>query len=168
MLWPTRPDTWNNSARPAQTAFAAVAHAIARFEPVTVGVHPGKEESARALLFQDADMKADAGGGKNGITVVAVEQDDAWMRDTGPLFVVRSSSASSNEDEKARGRHVRGVDFSFNAWGGASGGCFSSWEKDNAIAGVVLGLVGAERYKADMILEVSDVITGLQYRPSPL
>ncbi|MCE2991256.1 MAG: agmatine deiminase family protein, partial [Nitrosomonadaceae bacterium] len=34
MVWPERPDNWRDHARPAQAAFAAVARAIARFEPV--------------------------------------------------------------------------------------------------------------------------------------
>lgn len=135
MLWPTRPDTWKASARPGQAAFAAVAKAIARFEPVTVGVPPGKEESARTLL--------DGAG----ISIVTIEQDDAWIRDTGPTFVVGGKS----EDTP---RQIRGVDWSFNAWGGELGGCFSSWDKDNAIASTVLALVGIGRYKANMILEV--------------
>ena len=37
MLWPERPDNWRDAARPAQLAFAQVAAAIARFEPVIVG-----------------------------------------------------------------------------------------------------------------------------------
>lgn len=137
MLWPTRPDTWRESARPAQRAFAAVANTIGRFEPVTVGVPSGKEGSARALLNSE------------NVSVVTIDQDDAWMRDTGPLFVV----GNSKSDEQER-RHVRGVDWSFNAWGGALGGCFSSWINDDAIAKTVLGLADAERYKANMILEV--------------
>ncbi|MEI3102629.1 MAG: agmatine deiminase family protein [Oscillospiraceae bacterium] len=36
MLWPQRPDNWRGGAKPAQQAFADVARAIARFEPVTV------------------------------------------------------------------------------------------------------------------------------------
>src|SRR5215510_3554442 len=38
MLWPERPDNWRAGAQPAQRAFAEIAAAIARFEPVTVGV----------------------------------------------------------------------------------------------------------------------------------
>lgn len=141
MLWPTRPDIWKESARPAQIAFAAVANAIARYEPVTVGVPPGKELSARTLL--------DGAG----ISIVVIEQDDAWIRDTGPLFVVDSACSATSDMQRTQ-RHVRGVDWSFNAWGGGSGGCYSSWTKDNAIASTVLGLVGAGRYKANMVLEV--------------
>lgn len=128
------------SAQPAQKAFASVANAIARFEPVTVGVPPGLEASVKELLL-DSDR----------ITVAAIEQDDAWVRDTGPLFVVRDRIGPGS------GRHVRGVDWSFNAWGGHFKGCYSSWEKDDMVANAILKLVGAERYKANMILEASKV-----------
>lgn len=126
---------------PGQAAFAAVAKAIARFEPVTVGVPPGKEEPARVLL--------DGAG----VSIVVIEQDDAWIRDTGPTFVVGGASRLKSESQNTR-RSIRGVDWSFNAWGGELGGCFSSWSKDDAIASTVLGLAGAERYKANMVLEV--------------
>ena len=48
MLWPERPDNWRMGALPAQKAFTEVATAIARFEPVTMGVSPGQFEFARA------------------------------------------------------------------------------------------------------------------------
>ena len=38
MIWPERTDNWRNGAKPAQKAFAAVAIAIAGFEPVTICV----------------------------------------------------------------------------------------------------------------------------------
>lgn len=142
MLWPTRPDTWKAAARPAQLAFAEVAKAIACFEPVTVGVPSNHLTSARTQL------------NAAGIDVVLIEQDDAWMRDTGPVFVVGGTGRRNSNAQQLRPRNVRGVDWSFNAWGGELGGCFSTWDKDNAIASAVLGLVGAERYKANIILEV--------------
>ena len=141
ILWPTRRDTWNASARPAQAAFAAVANTIARYEPVTIGIPPGAEDSVRALILDTAS-----------ITVVVIEQDDAWVRDTGPLFVVADGSGGCGD--YPRQRHVRGVDWPFNAWGGERGGCLSSWVKDDAIASAVLRLANAERYVSKMILEV--------------
>ena len=50
MVWPERPDNWRNGGKPAQAAFAAVAKAIARFEPVTVCASAGQYENARARL----------------------------------------------------------------------------------------------------------------------
>ncbi len=67
--------------------------------------------------------------------------DDAWIRDTGPTFVV----------DGAGGR--RGVDWRFNAWGGREGGLYSSWERDDRVAAAVLEVEGAERYRAPLVLE---------------
>jgi len=44
MIWPERPDNWRLGGKPAQAAHAAVAKAIARFEPVTVAVSAGQYE----------------------------------------------------------------------------------------------------------------------------
>lgn len=46
MLWPERPDNWRLGGKPAQAAFSAVAEAIARFEPVTIGVSAAQYENA--------------------------------------------------------------------------------------------------------------------------
>ncbi|MGA1425037.1 MAG: agmatine deiminase family protein, partial [Steroidobacteraceae bacterium] len=99
MLWPTRSDNWREAARPAQRAFAAVAHAIADFEPVTVGVPARVFDEARLAL-------------QPRIRVLRLESDDAWMRDVGPTCVM---------DKIGR---VRGVDWEFNAWGGLNGGLY--------------------------------------------
>src|SRR3974390_1516608 len=75
MLWPERADNWRAHARPAQRAFAAVATAISRFEPVTVGVG--------ARLYAEARRQLPAR-----VRVLELSSDDAWMRDVGPTFVV--------------------------------------------------------------------------------
>src|ERR1039457_1895795 len=74
MLWPERPDNWRRRAVPAQQAFAAVAAAIARFEPVSIGVSAQQYARARAAL-------------PAAVRVVELSSDDAWMRDVGPTFV---------------------------------------------------------------------------------
>ncbi len=129
MLWPVRPDNWRDNAAPAQAAFARVARTIGGFEPVTVGAPPDHLKRARSLLG-------------DGVDVVAMEYDDAWMRDTGPCFLI--------DGER---RRLRGTDWRFNAWGGESGGLYASWERDATVAGHVLSLVDCERYAPDLVLE---------------
>ncbi|MGO9803018.1 MAG: agmatine deiminase family protein, partial [Steroidobacteraceae bacterium] len=67
MLWPERPDNWRLEAGPAQRAFAAVAAAIARFEPLTVGASAAQFAHARAQL-------------PAAVRVIELSSDDAWMR----------------------------------------------------------------------------------------
>jgi len=124
LIWPERPDIWRERALPAQQAFALLAAAIARFESVTVGASPRQLAFARAALLPQ-------------IRVVALPNDDAWVRDTGPTFVVNAAGQR------------RGVDWRFNAWGGL----YSDWARDDAVARRVLALQHCARYRAPMINE---------------
>jgi len=128
MLWPERPDNWRDGAAPAQGAYAAVAAAIAKSEPVTMGVSAGEFEAARKRL-------------PAGVRVVEVSSNDAWMRDVGPTFL-----------RDRRGR-VRGVDWMFNAWGGKAGGAYLDWALDDQVAAKVLEIESTPRYRAPFVLE---------------
>ena len=128
MAWPERPDTWRECAGPAQAAFAEVAAAIARSEPVTMAASPAQFDRARAML-------------PPGVRVVELQTDDAWMRDIGPTFVV---------DERGR---RRGVDWIFNAWGGFEGGLYAPWDQDDRAASRVCEIERADRYRAPIVLE---------------
>ena len=66
--WPYRRDTWHSGALPAQRAYAAVATAIARFEPVTVCATAECWEQARKMLPPE-------------VRVVEMSLNDAWFRD---------------------------------------------------------------------------------------
>ncbi|HEV7163467.1 MAG TPA: agmatine deiminase [Solirubrobacteraceae bacterium] len=128
MVWPERPDNWRLGAKPAQHAYAAVAEAIAPSDPVTMAVSDAQYEHCRTML-------------SSSIRVVEVSCDDAWIRDTGPTFVI--------DDAGAR----RGVDWRFNAWGGLRGGLYFPWDRDERVARKVLEIEGAERYRAPIVLE---------------
>ncbi len=124
MLWPERPDNWRLGAAPAQAAFAAVAAAIARFEPVTVGASARQWANARRLL-------------PPAVRVVELSSDDAWARDCGPTFVVDGRGG------------LRGVDWEFNAWGGL----YAAWDQDALVARKILEIERANRYAAPLVLE---------------
>lgn len=125
MLWPERSDNWRLGGKPAQVAFAEVARAIAGFEPVTVGVSAAQYANASLQLNHPA------------IRVVEISSDDAWVRDTGPTFVSNGQGG------------VRGVDWTFNAWGGLNGGLYSPWDRDDQVADKILGLERCPRYRTE-------------------
>ncbi len=128
MLWPERTDTWRNGGKPAQQAFVEVAKAISRFELVTICVNAGQHDNARTLLPDD-------------VRVVEISQNDSWMRDMGPSFVV---------NEKG---DVRGVDWDFNAYGGFNGGLYFPWDQDKKIRRKVMEIENIDRYRAPLIME---------------
>ncbi len=128
MLWPQRPDNWRLGGKPAQKAFAAVATAIAQFESVTMGVNANQYSNARQMLPPH-------------IRVVEISNNDSWMRDCGPTFIIDGKGS------------LRGIDWSFNAWGGLYNGLYFPWDLDDAVAQKVLEMERVDRYKAPLVLE---------------
>lgn len=127
MIWPERPDNWRNGAKPAQKAFVDVAAAISQFEPVTMCVSAAQFTNARNLLPAS-------------VRVVEMSNNDSWMRDCGPTFVVN-------------GKEARAVDWDFNAWGGLTGGLYFPWDLDDLVARKVADIERVDRYKAPFVLE---------------
>ncbi len=124
MCWPERSDTWRCGAKPAQENYAAIAAAIARFEPVTVCVSAAQYANARARLPEE-------------IRVVEISNDDAWIRDSGPTFLVDGSG------------ELRAVDWTFNAWGGLYDGLYFPWANDDRLAQKVCEIEDVDSYRTE-------------------
>lgn len=124
MIWPERTDNWRNGAKPAQQAFAEVAEAISKYEEVVMCVSQKQYKEARSVLSDN-------------ISLEVVENDDAWMRDVGPTFLVNDKG------------DVRGIDWRFNAWGGHVDGLYCPWDKDDKIAVKVCQLADKDYYSLD-------------------
>ena len=124
MAWPRREALWGAHMDEARREYAAVANAIAAFEPVTLVADPAHAGSARAMTGA-------------GVDVVTRRIDDSWVRDSGPIFVV-------GED----GSRV-GVHFRFNGWGGKYLPCDADEETGRWLA----GHLGDPVVEAPLVLE---------------
>ncbi len=124
MIWPERNDNWRNGGKPAQEAFANVAKAISEFEPITVIASASQYQNARARLPEN-------------IRVVEMSNDDAWVRDCGPTFVINDKG------------DLRAVDWEFNAWGGLVDGLYFPWANDDQIAQKVCEIEGVDSYRTE-------------------
>ncbi|MCV7425717.1 agmatine deiminase family protein [Mycobacterium montefiorense] len=116
----------NRQARhEARATWAAVAHAVAEFEPVTVVIDPGERAVARHYLSAD-------------LSIVEAPLDDAWMRDIGPTFVHADDGS------------VVAVDWSFNGWGAQD---WARWDRDANIGRFVAGLAGTPTVASPLVNE---------------
>lgn len=95
-------------------AWAAVAHAVAEFQPVSMIVDPSEMARARRMV----------GGG---IDLIERVIDDFWLRDSGPTFVHAADGS------------LAAVDWIFNGWGG---GDWTSAAHDRGLAAFIAGIVG--------------------------
>jgi len=108
----------------ARSTWAAVAHAVLEFEPVTMVVDPADVEVARRYLSTEVE-------------IVQTPLDDAWMRDIGPTFVYDDSG-------------LAGVDWTFNGWGGQD---WATWDHDAKVASYVLEQAGIPRIESSIVNE---------------
>ena len=72
---------WGVTFEQARADYAAVANAIAAFEPVTMIANPGADA---------AQARAACGAG---VEVVELPLDDSWLRDCGPIYVYGEDGA---------------------------------------------------------------------------
>src|SRR4051794_27321058 len=91
MAWPCREALWGPVLGEARRETAAVANAIAAFEPVFMVCRPGHGVQARRALAGEVELWE-------------APIDDSWLRDSGPIVVT--------------GPERRAIQFGFNAWGG--------------------------------------------------
>lgn len=131
MAWPTNRKLWEDHIEAGRVAYAAVANAIVKHEPVTMVVRPDDEAEAAKLL-------------STAVSVVPLPLQDGWMRDIGPQFVFNPEN-----------KEVAGVDWGFNGWGVH----FTPYDANAAIAREVLARApgNPQRFVGRMILEGGSV-----------
>ena len=99
---------------------ASVARAITRYEPVAMVTRPDQAGDAAKAC------------GKH-VEIVQIVNDDLWMRDMGPVFLVNGHG---------------GLDMNFNGWGNKQ-----VHPNDAEIAREVLALLGVRRFVAPFVSE---------------
>ena len=109
----------------ARSTWAAVAHAIAEFEPVTLLVDPGEISAAKRYVSQD-------------IEIVEAPLNDAWMRDIGPTFVHAADGS------------VAAVDWVFNGWGGQD---WARWDRDAKVGALIAEIAGVPLVSSPLVNE---------------
>ena len=122
LIWPKRPGSWPYEAKGAGKVFAEIANKLAETEKVYMLTEPETEAAARELLCENVE-------------ILTIPTDDAWARDVGPTFVTD-------------GKEVRGINWSFNAWGGTYDGLYQDWQKDDKVAEEFCKQTGYDYYDA--------------------
>ena len=123
MMWPSRPEVWDDMAETKRN-YAAIAHAIRDFEPLTMLVRPEDRAEASSLLGADIDL-------------LDHPIDDSWARDAGPCFLTDGKGAKA------------GVSFRFNAWGGK----YDPYDGDDSAADAIMAASGVQTFQSQLIAE---------------
>ncbi len=128
MSWPT--DNYVRAAGPATlAAWAAVAQAVARFEPLCVLAAPPHVPEARRAC-------------PPGTEIIPCALDDGWLRDNGPTFLLNNNG------------QVGAVNWAFNGWGGRF-----PFARDRAAGRMVTERSGALPFSSCLVNEGGAMVT---------
>ena len=124
MAWPCRLGAWGEAIDQACLATAAVARAIAKYEPVNMLVPKDMIPVARLQLGSL-------------VTIWEAELDDSWCRDIAPSFLINGEGG------------LAGAVFEFNAWGNK----YRDYGRDAKIGAWMLEELDLPCYRVPMTLE---------------
>tara|TARA_B110000238_G_scaffold77244_1_gene85136 strand:+ start:3767 stop:4810 length:1044 start_codon:yes stop_codon:yes gene_type:complete len=128
MGWPHDQTYWKSTLIETQKCYSAVANAIARFEEVRMLVHPEHVTDAKNIL-------GDA------ITIIQMETDQPWLRDTGPNFLLNQTGL------------LAGSTWQFNGWGYE----YRKFANDALIGDRILKMQGARNITSPIYAEGGSV-----------
>ena len=154
MIWPTRPGSWPNKGVKAKEVFTKIARHIARHEILYMVVSKDYEKEAREQLYLKRE-EVDTNLINDNIRLIIADTNDAWARDTSPIFVKKLVKEETETTSK-----VCGVNFSFNAWGGEYDGLYAHWEEDDKLAINICKELGYDYFDyAPFVLEGGSIHT---------
>lgn len=116
---------WGGKLLPeVQRNLAAIARAIAKYEPISMLVRQNEYALAKRLI------------GTANVELIVCPINDLWMRDTGPVFVLTEAGAKA------------AVDFNFNGWGEKQ-----DYALDAEVAGFVSQRARVKSLTTELVLE---------------
>ncbi len=108
----------------ARQTWANVANAASEFEKVSCVINPGDEQNSRKFLSSEIEL-------------VEIPIDDAWIRDSGPSFVIDKGE-------------LKAVNWVFNGWGAQE---WAKYKLDAELAAKVAGHLGVEVIDSKLVNE---------------
>jgi agmatine deiminase len=134
LVWPHNPETWPGRLHEAQAAFAHFVRELSAREPVRLLVPDGERELAARVVLSSEGVDVER------VAYHRVATNDSWLRDTGPIFLVRAGESAL-------------ADFGFDAWGRK----YPPWDLDDAVPRAVEEITGLPRFEAGFVLEGGSV-----------
>lgn len=124
--WPFNDENWRGQLDAARVEYADFMRTLASREPVNLLL--GSDEALSDATARLSDLPP--------IRFLRVDLDDVWLRDSGPIFVVRPDG------------QVSFVHWDFNAWGRKF-----EWARDDHVPEAIADTLGLDHFDVAVVLE---------------
>ena len=130
LVWPHNPADWEIKTAEIDWCYVEIIrHLVAGEGVALVCQHAAVEQRARKRLRQ-------GGVDPTAIEWHCIQTNRSWIRDAGPIFVVRPAGRGGR-------RKMALTDWGFNGWAR-----YRAWQRDNAIPAKLARRLGMQRFKA--------------------
>ena len=132
MSWPFDEEMWFGHLQEVRQEYSNLVRTLARFEPVQLIVRDEEAAASARELLSDV----------RNVTMHRIPLNDVWMRDNGPLFLLKS------KDSPTDAPLVSFVNWNFNAWGEKY-----DWQLDNEVPKTLAEIFQWPRFDAPYVME---------------
>ncbi|MBI4411989.1 MAG: agmatine deiminase family protein [Deltaproteobacteria bacterium] len=157
LSWPHNIETWPGKMEPIPGIWIEMIRHLVTGEKVHLNVNDEEMEKEARYLLKKADVNSSR------VLFHRIPTDDCWMRDCGPIFVVRSApllckeGVGEVESRRAlphptspyKGEELALTHWKFNKWGGK----YPPWDLDDAVPEKIEKALQIPSFKNDMVLE---------------
>ena len=135
LTWPHNPETWpGQDMADIEAVYLQMINALSQGETINILV---KRESFVAKLRSLIHYQCP---NKEKVNIIHIPNNDCWIRDYGPNFLVRKTSAGKRE--------ISANLWKFDSWGGKY-----EWDLDEQVAPILAGRLGIPLFKPGIVLE---------------
>ncbi len=132
MSWPFDEEMWFDRLKEVRQEYSQLVRTLARFETVHLIVRDEEAETTARAHLSDV----------NNLKMHRIPLNDVWMRDNGPLFLVKSKESPIGSP------HLSFVNWRFNAWGEKY-----DWQLDNEVPLALASILDLPHFDAPYIME---------------
>jgi agmatine deiminase len=155
LSWPHKAESWPGAFEPVPDVFAQIACVLAESELVRINVADEEMADGVRQLLRRGGVNLEAARFHFNPT------NDAWVRDHGPIYVVRDEVRRTSGSAEQEQRTLSGgpgsppygqraiIDWEYNAWGNK----YPPYDLDNAVPARIAAESGETRFVPGIVME---------------